>query len=102
LWRRLVYVCGSPLIPLVRLRRTLPKFYGTGRRELVPRVLPALLSGLIPHAVGEAAGYALGAGDAERQYSFYEMRRRRHVSDEDRRALDAEDELIFSDQGVRA
>ncbi len=95
-WRRMVYACGSPLIPLVRLRRTLPKFYGTGRRALVPRVLPALLSGLIPHAIGEAAGYALGAGDAEQRYSFYEMRRRKHVTDEDRRALEAEDERIFS------
>ena len=98
-WRRLVYACGSPLIPFVRLRRTLPKFYRTGRRELVPRVLPAMFAGLIPHAFGEAAGYALGAGDAERQYSFYEMRRRAHVNEEDRRALAAEDERIFSVDG---
>jgi hypothetical protein len=101
-WRRLVYVCGGPLIPLVRLRRTLPLVYRTTRRgDLLPRVLPAMLAGLIPHAVGEAAGYAFGAGDAERRYSFYEMKRRRHVTEEDRRALAAEDELIFSATGEK-
>ncbi len=100
-WRRLLYVGGGPLIPLVRLWRTLPKVYGTnGRKGLLPRILPAMFAGLVPHAVGEAAGYAFGAGDAERHYSFYEMKRRRHVTDEDRAALAAEDELIFSDEGV--
>lgn len=101
-WRRAAYVCGGPLIPLVRLRRTLPQIYqATGRRDLLPRVLPAMFAGLLPHAFGEAAGYAFGAGDAERHYSFYEMKRRRHVTEEDRRALAEEDALIFADEGVR-
>lgn len=100
-WRRLVYACGWPLIPLVRLWRTLPKIYRTTRRlGPLPRLLPAMLAGLIPHAFGEAAGYALGAGEAERHYSFYEMKRRRHVTEGDRRALAAEDEEIFSDGGA--
>lgn len=86
--RRLAYILGGPLIPLVRLRRTIPKIYRTGRqRELMPRVLPAMLAGLIPHALGEVTGYALGPGDAERRYSFYEMRRTRHITEEDRREM---------------
>lgn len=99
-WRRLLYVCGGPLIPLVRLRRTLPLIRETERgRRILARMLPAMLAGLLPHAFGEATGYAFGAGDAERRYSFYEMNRRRHVTREDRRALAAEDELLFSGGG---
>lgn len=87
-WRRLAYVCGGPLIPLVRLRRAVPVIRRTGRgRELLPRILPAMFAGLIPHALGEVAGYALGVGDAERHYSFYEMKRARHVTAKDRQSM---------------
>ncbi len=87
-WRRLAYFCGGPLIPIVRLRRTVPVIYRTDRgRELLPRVLPAMLAGLIPHALGEVTGYALGIGDAERHYSSYEMKRERHVTAKDRQVM---------------
>ena len=84
-WRRLLYICGGPLIPPLRLWRTLPKIYLTGRqRELMPRILPAMFAGLIPHAIGEVIGYALGSGNAELRYSFYEMKRTRHITERDR------------------
>ena len=87
-WRRLAYVCGGPLIPVIRLRRTVPVIYRTGRgRELMPRILPAMFAGLIPHALGEVAGYALGVGDAERRYSYFEMKRTRHVTAQDRQGM---------------
>lgn len=87
-WRRLAYICGGPLIPVIRLRRTLPVIYRTGRGgELMPRILPAMFAGLIPHALGEVTGYALGIGDAERHYSFFEMKRARHVTAEERRMM---------------
>jgi hypothetical protein len=87
-WRRLAYICGGPLIPVVKLRRTVPNIYRTGRgRELMPRILPAMFAGLIPHALGEVTGYALGSGDAERHYSFYEMKRARHVTARDRQGM---------------
>ncbi len=102
-WRRLVYIGGGPLIPVVKLRRTLPAIRRAGRaRELLPRVLPAMLAGLIPHALGEVTGYAFGLGDAERRYSYYEMSRARHVTYEDRRRLDAEDFFQTSGEGVAA
>lgn len=88
--RRLAYVGGGPLIPLVRVRRVLPEIYrtGAGHRD-VARVLPAMLAGLIPHALGEVAGYAFGAGAAEERYSSFEMNRSLHVTERDRRELAA-------------
>ena len=103
-WRRLVYICGGPLIPPLRLWRTLPKIYLTGRqRELMPRVLPAMFAGLIPHAIGEVIGYALGSGNAEQRYSFYEMKRTRHITEQDRQQDGLavfETELRLSEKGV--
>lgn len=87
LWRRLLYIVGTPLIPFVRLRRTRQIIYRTGKqRELLPRVLPALISGLVPHAIGEMIGYAFGKGNAEQRYSYYEMARIRHLTAKDRQA----------------
>jgi hypothetical protein len=88
--RRLAYIGGGPLIPLVRVRRALPQVYrtGAGHRD-VARVLPAMLAGLIPHALGEVAGYAFGAGAAEERYSSFEMNRSLHVTERDRRELAA-------------
>jgi hypothetical protein len=101
--RRLAYVGGGPLIPLVRVRRALPEVYRTGARHSdVARVLPAMLAGLIPHALGEMTGYAFGAGRAEERYSSYELNRSLHVTERDRRELDArsEESRQFDEVGV--
>jgi hypothetical protein len=101
--RRLVYVGGGPLIPLVRVRRALPEVYRTGARHAdVARVLPAMLAGLIPHALGEVTGYAFGAGRAEERYSSYEVNRNLHVTERDRRELAARSESAraFEEVGV--
>jgi hypothetical protein len=91
--RRLLYVGGGPLIPLVRVRRTLPQVYRTGAGHAdVARVLPAMLAGLIPHALGEVTGYAFGAGHAEERYSSYELNRSLHVTERDRKELAARSE----------
>ena len=88
--RRLAYVVGGPLIPLIRVRRALPEVYRTGARHSdVARVLPAMLAGLIPHALGEMTGYAFGAGRAEERYSSFELNRSIHVTERDRRELAA-------------
>jgi hypothetical protein len=88
--RRLAYVGGGPLIPLVRVGRALPQVYRTGAGHAdVARVLPAMLAGLIPHALGEVAGYAFGAGPSEERYSSFEMNRSLHVTERDRRELAA-------------
>jgi hypothetical protein len=88
--RRLAYVGGGPLIPLVRVGRALPQVYRTGAGHGdVARVLPAMLAGLIPHALGEVAGYAFGAGASEERYSSFELNRSIHLTERDRRELAA-------------
>jgi hypothetical protein len=58
LWRRALYVAGSPAIPLLRLRRALRDLHrgGAPRRAIAP-----LVTGLVASGAGEAAGYAFGA-----------------------------------------
>jgi hypothetical protein len=76
--RRLLFMGATPLIPLVRLRRALRDLHRTGRQgEILPRVLPPLILGLVASALGEAAGYACGDGDALQRLSEYEFHRPR-------------------------
>ena len=86
-WRRAVYVVASPLIPLVRLKRLLPKVFGPELRPRAPRLLPALAGALVLDGIGQALGFALGPGDAEGRMAAFEFRRDRHLTDHDRRKL---------------
>jgi hypothetical protein len=80
LMRRIVYAGGSPLIPLLRLRRVLSQLRRTqSGRSLIPRVLPAMAVILTVHAAGEAVGYLFGMGKTRISYSEFETRRERHV-----------------------
>jgi hypothetical protein len=89
--RRLAYICGMPLIPLIRFKRLLPEIRPlTQQHSLMPRILPALVLTLIIHAVGEVTGYALGKGDAENQYLEFEARRFEAITQEDREVLGVE------------
>jgi hypothetical protein len=61
LLRRVAYAAAAPLIVAVQLRRTLREIARTGRtRELLPRLLPALLAGLTAQQAGETVGYLTG------------------------------------------
>ncbi|MCZ7597511.1 MAG: glycosyltransferase family 2 protein [Gammaproteobacteria bacterium] len=80
--KRLVYVLGSPLIPLVRLARTV-RANARALREH-PACLPALVAGLAVDAAGQFAGYLLGTGDAVASAARYEFDRFEHVRPEDR------------------
>ena len=85
--KRLLYIGGTPLIPLVRLRRVLRQIRGAGReRDLLPGVLPPLILGLVVSALGEMTGYAFGAGDAPEQMCVLEFHRYRHLAASDRGA----------------
>ena len=60
--RRLLYAAGSPLIPILRVARSISDIRRTGRgRTLLPQIIPVLLLGTFSGAVGEALGYLLGA-----------------------------------------
>jgi hypothetical protein len=87
LWRRMAYVAASPLVPIVRLKRTLTTVRQVGRTALLPRVLPPIVAGLLPHALGEVVGYALGLGRTPERYSWMEANRRLHVTPPERHLL---------------
>jgi hypothetical protein len=84
--RRLLYILGCPLIPLVRMRRTLREVRRAGRFDrLFPRILPSMLTAVVAHCLGEISGYAFGAGDAAWQRVPCELNRRRFLTEPERR-----------------
>ena len=85
IFRRLFYICAMPLIPFVRLTRVLGHIFRSGRaRELLPRILPPLIIGLLADTLGQLTGYAFGAGNAARYRVSFELNRYRHVTEQDR------------------
>ena len=65
IYRRLAYAGGFFLIPFVRAPRIFSDVSRTGRNELIPRIIPALMIGLVMGALGEMAGYLFRNGDKE-------------------------------------
>ena len=88
--RRLVYVCGSPLIPLVRFRRIVRDIRRSGRDELLPRLIPALLFCLTVSAAGEFTGYLRGPGRNPTLYDIEVHRLRYTVRSDTVRDADEE------------
>jgi len=72
-FRRFVYTIGSPLIPLIRLRRIFQEIrearlnIGILWRALMPTII-----NLCAGAVGEMAGYAIGVGEARQRLVLFE------------------------------
>lgn len=88
LGKRLVYVLGSPLIPVVRARRLAPVRRRCARRRPLPRFLwPALGLALVVSALGELVGYLLGPGGSKAELTRIELYRERYVTDADRAEL---------------
>jgi len=90
-WRwvqRVVYIGGAPLIPFVRLSRTLKDVQRSGLAEnLSPKILPFLFASLVVSTVGEMFGYAFGCGNALQKLSESELYKVRYVTERDRRTL---------------
>ncbi len=87
-WQRMIYIAGSPLIPLVRLAR-LVALQRSGR--LFGRFtwcLPTLIVGLILDGLGQMVGYSMGYGDALKRVAEYEFHRIRHITERDRRVFE--------------
>lgn len=97
-WRRVVFVLGSPFIPFLRFVRILRQLLMSGRpRHLLPRVAPALLTGLVVDGAGELVGYALGPGGAMATLSDMEFHRERYLDQQDEgRATAAERSAAFA------
>lgn len=78
--RRVVYALGAPLIPAVRLRRFVRDLRLPGApSRLLPRILPALMLGLVVSSFGELMGYAFGPGRSTHGREDIELHRELHV-----------------------
>lgn len=83
--RRLLHVGSTPLVPLVRLQRTFRDIRRIGeQKRLLPGVLPILFIGLVSHVLGELVGFTFGIGDADQQFSTFELSRIEHLTEQDR------------------
>jgi predicted dehydrogenase len=102
IWKRLVYACGSPLIPLVRLKRLLKNAAHVNSSDYAfLRDTPALLWGLAMDGLGQMAGYVAGVGAARERSTEYEFERVRYVTDQDRRNLEAADAALDAEHSPR-
>lgn len=86
--KRIMYAMGSPLIPVVRLRRIWHDARrSSAARQAWLRVLPMLLLGLVASGLGEGVGYLFGAGDIEARLNFMEVRRFDYITPAERKTL---------------
>jgi hypothetical protein len=81
--RRALYVAGSPLIVLVRLRRVIAAMRRTGEARRIPVALPLTLLMLAGSAAGELVGYAVGGGEGGEGTREFELHRNRYTDDYD-------------------
>ena len=85
--RRLLYIGALPLIPAMHLPRIIREMRQSNRhRELMPRVLPALVFGLTLSALGEITGYAFGSGNTKHFLEHFELDRLNHLTASDKQA----------------
>jgi hypothetical protein len=85
-WRRLLYVAGSPLIPVLRGSRVLRQVRRSRLQpKLLLRMVPLMALGLASAAAGEVTGYVFGKGDTSRRRVSFELERMKHVNERDRR-----------------
>jgi hypothetical protein len=75
--RRLLYACGTPLVPLLRMRRSLAAVWRTGRqRQLMPGIVLPMALAMAAGGWGELAGYLLGRGRSAEDRVPVELTRR--------------------------
>jgi hypothetical protein len=80
LGRRLAFAGASPLIPFVRLARTIGHARRLGRGwPFLARVVPTVSVGLVFDALGQLTGYALGGGTAHERLAAFEWHRLKHT-----------------------
>jgi hypothetical protein len=74
--KRLAWSAATPIIPFIRMRRSLREVQRTGRsKQLLPQILGPMALGLIAGGVGEFMGYMFGPGRAAAQRAPAELRR---------------------------
>jgi hypothetical protein len=80
--RRAAFALASPLVPVVRFARIVPRALDLGWGRALPRIVPALVPLLVVSAVGELIGCVFGVGTAEGRGVDLDTRRHRFVSPE--------------------
>jgi hypothetical protein len=84
--RTMLYIGGSPLIPLVRAARITRQFLLPGRpAHLLPVVIPLCLLMLAVETAGAVVGYVAGPGDSSRRIARIDFHREEFMSPDDRR-----------------
>ncbi len=74
--RRILYTAGSPLLPLIRLRRILKEASDAGlQAHVIFRAFMALVLVLCAGSMGEIFGYAFGVGEASKRLARFEGER---------------------------
>lgn len=75
-FRRIIYISGGPLIPVVRLYRILRQLNGPGKRHRLPTgTLMLTMLGLSVSALGEILGYTFGPGTSKQHMIQLEFNR---------------------------
>lgn len=82
--RRWMYVAASPVFPVLRLRALWPVLRRHPDRPPLLRLAPLFALALLADAVGQATGFAFGAGSAARDTGFYDLDRRMFLTASDR------------------
>lgn len=80
--RRLLYTAAGPLLLVHRLRMSLLHVH-RAKPKLTFKILPALALALTADTAGQAAGYALGPGQAPNRRLSFELYRKSHLSKRD-------------------
>lgn len=85
--RKLIYTLGSPLIPFLRLKRSVGHVLRSGRAGLLPQIAPTMLLAFLWGTAGEVMGYLFGVSDAEKSARMdFELDRYAYTRDADRKA----------------
>jgi hypothetical protein len=82
--RRLIYVAASPLFPLFRMRALWSRLRTGAARSLLPQIGPLLALALVLDAVGQAWGFAFGAGSSAERAGRYDLDREPYLCAADR------------------
>jgi GT2 family glycosyltransferase len=92
LLRRVLYALGSPLLPLIRLRRILKDANHAGLpAKVILRAFVALVLVLCTGTMGEILGYAFGVGKASKRLARFESKRHLSFTQRD---LEAVSEIV--------
>lgn len=91
IWKRIVFTCASPLIPLVRMKRILRHM--SRQADIRQRVRPAMVLvvfyGLTLDGIGQMLGYATGVGGSTQINNEFE--RINFITEDDRQRMVQQD-----------